>query len=98
MNVEKNYNKKGDQLMKTDRITKVLLGIVSILLLLNLLNSVVSSTPALAVSGGEEKGRYQISAWAAESEGTLVHSGYYVLDTATGKVVASKAENPRFKE
>jgi hypothetical protein len=28
----------------------------------------------------------------------LVHSGYYVLDTATGKVVASKAETPRFKE
>jgi hypothetical protein len=43
--------------MKSDRITKVLLGIVSILVLLNLLNSVLSSKPALAVSGGEEKGR-----------------------------------------
>ena len=84
--------------MKTDRITKVFLGLVSILLLLNLLNSFLSSKVALAVSGDEEKGRYQISAWAAQSEGSLVHSGYYVLDTATGKVVASKAENPRFKE
>ena len=84
--------------MKIDRITKVLLGIVSILLLLNLLNSVLSSKPALAISGDEEKGRYQISAWAAQSEGSLVHSGYYVLDTASGKIVGSKAEVPRLKE
>jgi hypothetical protein len=84
--------------VKTDRMTKVLLGIVSILLLLNLLNSVLSSKPALAVTGGEEKGRYQISAWGAESEGSMVHSGYYVLDAATGKVVASKGQNQRFKE
>jgi hypothetical protein len=84
--------------MKPDRITKVLLGIVFILLLLNLLSSFLSSKSALAVSEDEKKGRYQISAWATESEGTLVHSGYYVLDTATGKVVASKAETPHFKE
>ena len=84
--------------MKSNRIIKVLLGIVSVLLLLNLLNSFFSSKSALAVSEDEKKGRYQISAWAAQSEGTLVHNGYYVLDTATGKVVASKAENPRFKE
>ena len=82
--------------MKTDRITKILLGIVSLLLLLNLLNSFLSSKTALAVSGGEEKGRYQISAWAAPSAG--VRSGYYILDTATGMVVASKAEIARFKE
>jgi hypothetical protein len=92
------YDKKGGQLMITDRITKVLLGIVSILLLLNVLNNVFSSKPALAVSEDEKKGRYQISAWAAESEGTRVHSGYYVLDTATGMVVASKTETPRLKQ
>jgi hypothetical protein len=84
--------------MKIDRITKILFGIVSALLLLNLLNGVLSSKPALAVSEDEKKGRYQLSAWAAQSEGSLVHSGYYVLDTATGKVVTSKAETPRFKE
>ena len=84
--------------MKTNRIIKVFLGIVSMLLLLNLLNSFFSSKSALAVSEDEKKGRYQISAWAAQSEGSLVHSGYYVLDSATGKVVASKAETPRFKE
>lgn len=84
--------------MKTDRITKILFGIIVFLLLINLVNSIFSSKPALAVSEDEKKGRYQISAWAAQSEGTLVHSGYYVLDTATGMVVASKAENPLFKE
>ena len=46
--------------MKTDRMTKVLLGIVSILLLLNFLNSVLTSKPALAVSEEEKEGRYQI--------------------------------------
>ena len=90
------YNKKGGRLMKTNRITKVFLGIVSILLLISLLTSVLSSKPALAVSEDEKKGRYQISAWAAQSEGSVVHSGYYVLDTATGKVVASRAETPHF--
>jgi len=84
--------------MKTNRIIKVFLGIVSMLLLLNLLNGFFSSKSALAVSEDEKKERYQISAWAAQSEGSLVHSGYYVLDTATGKVVASKAETPLFKE
>jgi hypothetical protein len=84
--------------MKTDRITKIFLGIVSILLLLNLLNIALSSKPALAVSEDEKKGRYQISAWGTESTSAAVHSGYYILDTATGKVVASKAETPSFKD
>ena len=82
--------------MKTDRMAKVLLGIVSILLLLNLLSGVLSSKSALAVSGDEAKGRYQISAWAAQAEGAEVHTGYYVLDTATGKIVTSKAETADF--
>jgi len=84
--------------MKTDRITKVFLGIVSILLLLNLLSNFLSSRSAFAVSEDEKRGRYQISAWAAQREGSLVHSGYYVLDTATGEIVGSKAEIPRVKE
>jgi hypothetical protein len=78
--------------MKADRITKVLLGIIAILLLINLVNTFSSSKPALAVSGSEEKGRYQISAWAVQPQNTEPHSGYYVLDTATGEVVASKME------
>jgi hypothetical protein len=84
--------------MKTDRMIKILLGIVSILLLLNPLNSVPSSKSALAVSREEGKGRYQISAWAAQAEGSDVHTEYYVLDTTTGKIMASKAETPQFNE
>ncbi len=78
--------------MKTDRLTKVLLGLIAILLFLNLANGFFSSKPALAVSGNEDKGRYQISAWATEAESAAVHSGYYILDTATGEVVASKMD------
>ncbi len=78
--------------MKADRLTKVLLGIIAILLFFNLLNSFFTSKPALAVSGSEDKGRYQISAWATEAESAAVHSGYYILDTATGEVVASKMD------
>ncbi|MFB3885699.1 MAG: hypothetical protein ACE144_10765 [Thermodesulfobacteriota bacterium] len=78
--------------MKSDRITKVLLGIVFLLLLVNLLNSVFSSKSALAVSEDERKGRYQISAWGSEGNSSAVHSGYYVLDTVTGEVVAGKMD------
>jgi hypothetical protein len=78
--------------MKPDRIIKVLLGIVFILLLLNLLNSFLSSKPALAVSEDEKIGRYQIAAWATQSPDAEPRSGYYVLDTATGMVVAKKME------
>jgi hypothetical protein len=78
--------------MKTDRLTKILLGIVSILLLLNLLSSVLSSKAALAVSEDEKRGRYQISAWGTQSPDAEPRSGYYVLDTATGMVVAQKMD------
>ena len=78
--------------MKTDQLTKVLLGFIAVLLFLNLMNSFFSSKPALAVSGSQDRGRYQISAWGTEAVSAAVHSGYYVLDTATGQVVASKMD------
>jgi hypothetical protein len=78
--------------MKVDQLTKVLLGVITVLLLINLVNSFFSSKGALAVSGSEEKGRYQISAWGVQPPNTEPRSGYYVLDTATGEVVASKME------
>lgn len=34
-----------------------------------------------------EIGRYQISSWASYSGERVHHSGYYILDTMTGKVV-----------
>jgi hypothetical protein len=82
---------EGGHLMKTDRMTKILLGVIAFLLFLNFLNRPLSSKQALA-AGGEDKGRYQISAWGAQAQIAQVHSGYYVLDTATGQIVASKME------
>jgi len=78
--------------MKTDRLTKILLGIIAVLLLINLANALFSLKPALAVSGSEEKGRFQISAWGFQAQNADPRSGYYVIDTATEMVVASKSE------
>ena len=36
---------------------------------------------------GAEVGRYQISSWASYSGERVHHSGYYIIDTTTGKVV-----------
>jgi hypothetical protein len=84
--------------MRVDRITKVLLGLVIALLLVNLLSSLFSSRPALATPGDDQKIRYMIAAWAVEPQGTDPRSGYYVLDTFTGRVVTSKIDIHRIKE
>ena len=78
--------------MKADQLTKILLGAIAVLLFISLVNSFLSSKPALAVSGSAQTGRYQISAWAVQPQNAEPRSGYYVLDTATGTVVASKME------
>jgi len=44
-----------------------------------------------AGSGDSDVGRYQIAAWGA-SRGDGYRSGYYVLDTRTGKVVDQNAQ------
>jgi hypothetical protein len=82
--------------MKDDRLTKVLLCIIALLLFLNLAHSLFTSRPAMAVSGNGEIGRYQIGVWATQGTGAIAsHTGYYILDTATGKVLARKAEEYR---
>ncbi len=78
--------------MKTDRLLKVLLGIIAVLLFLNLFNHFVPLKPALATSENEQKGRYEIAAWGGISQNADPRSGCYVVDTATGLVVASKTE------
>ncbi len=79
---------KGGRVMKMDRAIKVLLGLIVILLLLNLVNGLLSRS---AMAAGET-GRYQISAWAAQSGAYMHHSGYYIVDTVTGKVVEGRSE------
>jgi len=78
--------------MKADRLTIALLGMVAVLLFLNLLSPLMFSKSALATTEGEQKGRYQIAAWGGQAQNNDPRSGYYVLDTVTGMVVASKTE------
>jgi hypothetical protein len=84
--------------MKTDRFTKVLLFMIAALLLLNLLYGHFNLKEANSVNGNEEIGRYQVAAWAAQSGVYTHHSGYFIIDTTTGKVFDSKAEIHTSKE
>jgi len=78
--------------MKTDNYNKFFLFAIAVLLLMNFLQGAFSTNNAIAGNNNERVGRYQISAWAAQISTGYHHSGYYVLDTVTGKVVASKSE------
>lgn len=73
--------------MKTDLFTKVMLSVIAALLFLNLFSAVLSSRPATAEQTGGSINRYQISAWASSIGTYGHHSGYYVVDTTTGKLV-----------
>lgn len=78
--------------MKIDQFTKILLIVIAVLFFINFMSGFFSSKSALAISENEARGRYQISAWGSQPQGGEARSGYYVLDTATGAVVASKTE------
>jgi len=49
-----------------------------------------------AVPNGDV-GRYQISSWASYSGLRVHHSGYYIIDTTTGKIVDSGHEIHSFE-
>ena len=78
--------------MNVDRSSKVILCIIAVLLFLNFAQGLLASKPVFAVSENNATGRYQISSWAAHGGGLLIHEGYYVLDTTTGKVINSHSE------
>ncbi len=78
--------------MKVDLFTKTVLSLIAVLLFLNLTSGLFVSKPAGAQEEKAAIGRYQISSWAA-SVGTYGHhSGYFIVDTTTGKVVDSHEE------
>ena len=53
-----------------------------------LLSGVFSGPPwAIAERDDSQIGRYQISAWSSYAGERVHHSGYYIIDTTTGKVV-----------
>jgi len=73
--------------MEVDRFTKVLLVCLSLLVLLDLAGHFFPIHSASAEPEQNGIGRYQVSAWAAYAGERVHHSGYYVLDTVTGKIV-----------
>lgn len=82
--------------MKLDRTAKILLGLIAALFFLNLLSHFLSSKPAMANPENGNIGRYQMSSWGAvQLAAPEVKSGYYVVDTVTGKVVQNWIEARR---
>ncbi len=73
--------------MKTDLFTKVVLSAIAVLLCINLISGLFSSRPATAEQTNGTVNRYQISAWASSIGTYGHHSGYYVIDSTTGKIV-----------
>ena len=70
-----------------DRIGKSFLLTIGLAAIMALVFNSFSSRQADAGKEDSGIGRYQISSWAAFSGERVHHSGYYIVDTMTGKVV-----------
>jgi hypothetical protein len=84
---------KETSAMKVDSLTKLLLGLIAVLLFMNLMHGMFVSQPASAARDNEAIGRYQIATWAAQLAEGYLHEGYYILDTVTGKVVGMRGQD-----
>jgi hypothetical protein len=84
--------KEGDRVMKIDRWSRVALWIIAVMLVLNFAHRVLVARCAQAIGTADQVGRYQITSWSAYTGGITFHSGYYILDTATGQVVAKQMD------
>lgn len=73
--------------MALNRKVKGILLVLSLLFFLGVAGAAFTSVLAGGDSPQSEIGRYQLSAWASFSGGRVYHSGYYILDSSTGKVV-----------
>jgi len=78
--------------MKVDLFTKVLLSLIVVLLALNLVSNFFNARPAMALPENSQIGKYQISSWAASIGTYGHHSGYFIVDTTTGKLFDSHEE------
>jgi hypothetical protein len=84
--------------MKADSFAKVVLSLIAVLLFLNLVSGLLAARQATAEQPASAIGRYQISSWASYIGTYGHHSGYYVLDTTTGKVVETHEDIHNLKE
>lgn len=78
--------------MKATSAATAGLWAIVILLLLNLLVPLFEPGTASAQKDANTVGRYQIASWALSTGGTTHYTGYYVLDTATGKMIDKRTE------
>jgi hypothetical protein len=78
--------------MKIDRSIRSILVVIAFLLLLNLAYRMFSGHTVQAQQEGITIGRYQIGTWGAQMGPGYTRHGYYIIDTATGKVVDHKSE------
>lgn len=61
--------------------------VVFVIALVSAVTAISLQPHQVLASSQDQIGRYQISSWAAYAGEKVHHSGYFVLDTATGKVV-----------
>lgn len=78
--------------MKTNVLSTIGLWAIIILLFLNLFVTLFEPKTASAERDTNPSGRYQISSWALSTGGTSHYTGYYVIDTATGKIFDKRSE------
>jgi len=78
--------------MQKKLLATVGLWILGILFLLNLAVTVLEPQTAYAKKDTDPVGRYQITSWALSTGGMSHYTGYYVLDTATGKIIDKFSE------
>ena len=73
--------------MKKNLLATIGLWAIAVLFLLNLFVTLFEPKTASAQKDISPIGRYQISSWALSTGGTTHYTGYYVLDTTTGKMI-----------
>jgi hypothetical protein len=80
--------------MKKNLLSTIALWAIVILFLVNLLVTVLDPKTASAQKDSSLSliGRYQISSWALSTGGTSHYTGYYVIDTTTGKLLNKASE------
>jgi len=76
--------------MKTQRILLVTVWVAAALLAADILLHMFSADPVAAAKEEPAVGRYQISSWATQTGSYTGYSGYYIVDTTTGKIVEEK--------
>jgi len=74
--------------MERNKLVWIVLAIIFLLSTGGAVIATNGTDPVITIEPEKENvGRYEIAAWGAHSGARLHASGYYVLDTATGKIV-----------